>query len=301
MKIASLLLLVSLAAATAIGQSPAERIDPLIGSEGVGRGSCMPGPCLPHASVYPSPDSDRPQPSGYDDRGGIVGFSPLHCQGMGGAPSFGNVLISPQIGLHTAEKDHLSPKADEQASAFRYAVTLTRDNIKCEVVPGAHSVLYKFLFPASNDAHIVIDAARRIGSAKALADGGVSVQPETATISGGGVYAGNWAPGPYRIFFTAEISKPPTSFGTWTGGKINAGTAHAAIQHTEGGGFVGFSTRENEVVYLKIGLSFKSAEQSAQWLHAEIPAWDFEKLETQAKQAWNDELGTVSIADWTDR
>ena len=212
-------------------------------------------------------------------------------------PSFGNVLVSPQIGLHTAEKDHLSPKADEQASACRYAVTLTRDNIRCEIVPGAHSVLYKFTFPASADAHIVVDAARKIGSAKALADGSVSVQPETGTISGGGVYEGNWAPGPYKLFFTAEVSKTPTSFGTWTGGKVDVGTAHAAIQHTEGGGFVGFSTHADEVVYLKIGLSFKSAEQSALWLHEEIPAWDIGKLTDQAKQAWNNELGTVSATD----
>ena len=50
---------------------PADVVDTRIGTE-TGRGSCMVGPCVPHGSVYPSPDTiwpsagrKFPAPSGY--------------------------------------------------------------------------------------------------------------------------------------------------------------------------------------------------------------------------------------------
>ena len=288
-----LLFVLLTSAVEAADPSPVEQIDPMTGA--VAAGSCMPGPCLPHASVYPSPDSDSVRTSGYNYRGGIVGFSQLHTQGTGGTPSFGNILVSPQIGLQIAEKDHVSPKADEEARAYQYTVRLTRDNIKCEIVPGTHSVLYAFTYPASKDSHLVIDVARKIGSSKALADGGVTIDPKTATISGGGVYGGNWAPGPFKLYFTATLSKAPDTLGTWTGATQNQGATRATIQKTEGGAFVGFSTHADEVGYLKIGVSFKSPEQSARWLREEIPDWNADALKTRAKKAWNDELSTVSV------
>ncbi len=276
--------------------TPAELIDPMIGAQSQGHGSTMPGPCLPHSSVYPSPDSDHVTPGGYVFQGGIVGFSQLHTQGTGGTPSYGNLLVSPQIGLETAEKDHVSPKADESSRAFDYGVMLTRYKIRCEVVPAAHSVLYKFTFPASTDAHIALDVARKIGKSNALTDGIVAINPTDATMTGGGIYDGNWAPGQYKLYFTAQVSKKPESFGAWTGNTKIPQAATTAIKGTEGGGYMGFSTHEGEVVFLKIGVSFKSPEQSAKFLHEEIPDWNFEKVRGKAMKEWNDALKTVSVS-----
>lgn len=255
----------------------------------------MPGPCLPHSSVYPSPDSDQAVPSGYVFERGIVGFSQLHTQGTGGTPSYGNLLVSPQTGLEIGEKEHISPKANESSQAFRYAVTLARYNIKCEMVPAAHSVLYKFTFPAATDSHIVLDVARKIGKSNALVTGAVNLAPDSATMSGGGTYEGNWAPGQYKLYFTANVSKKPQSFGTWTGKTKIPSSTSAAINNTEGGAFFGFPTRENEVVFLKIGVSFKSQQQSASFLQDEIPDWNFDKLQSKATKAWNDALKPVTV------
>ena len=303
-RFASLLLLLLVSLSPRLGRpapvedalTAAEQIDPFIGTEGKDRGSCMPGPCLPHASIYPSPDSGEPQPpSGYRADGGIAGFSQLHTQGTGGVPSFGNLLVSPQIGLSTDEKDHVSSKTDERARAYVYAVTLTRYGIRCECTPSAHAALYKFTFPASTDAHLVLDVARKIASPDSLEDGTATINPATGTISGGGTYGGNWAPGKFPLHFTARLSKKPASFGTWNGSTVNPGNATVAIKKTAGGIYTGFSMQADETIYLKIAVSFRSQAQSARYLQDEIPDWDFAKVQAQAAAAWNRELGTVTV------
>lgn len=124
------------------------------------------GPCLPHASIYPSPETPgaSPVPSGYAYECDVVGFSQLHTQGTGGVPSYGNFLVSPQAGLDLPELDHASPTADEQARSYAYHVRLTRYGITCGVVPTRHCALCHFTFPASKQSNVLIDVACKIGS-----------------------------------------------------------------------------------------------------------------------------------------
>jgi putative alpha-1,2-mannosidase len=114
----------------------------------VGHGACMPGPCLPHASIYPSPDTLKPKTSGFVYGDDVVGFSQLHTQGTGGTPTYGNFLVSPRLGPGVKEADHASPLADVAAACFAYRARLTRWDTRCTVVPAAHSALYRFEFPA---------------------------------------------------------------------------------------------------------------------------------------------------------
>ncbi|HWH71778.1 MAG TPA: hypothetical protein VNT26_20605, partial [Candidatus Sulfotelmatobacter sp.] len=201
--------------ARAQANSVADAVDPMYG---VKKGSCVPGPCLPHASIYPSPNTLGYSTPGYVPGREVVGFAQLHTQGTGGKPSYGNFLISPQIGLQIEEKDHTSPLAEEVAKCYAYQATLARYGIVCEVTPAAHSALYKFTFPASKEAHLVLDAARKIPDGKRLSevgmiDGTVAIDPATGMLTGGGTFGGNWAPAPYKLYFCAKLSRKPDAVG----------------------------------------------------------------------------------------
>lgn len=50
-------------------------------------------------------------------------FGQLHVSGTGWG-KYGQMLISPQIGLNVYEEGHDSPKEAERASAYEYRVTL---------------------------------------------------------------------------------------------------------------------------------------------------------------------------------
>jgi predicted alpha-1,2-mannosidase len=270
-------------------------VDPMLGVT-YRYGSCVPGACLPFASIYPSPDTLNGRTAGYLPGQDIVGFSQLHTQGTGGVPSYGNFLISPQIGLKTLESEHASAAADEKAACYAYQVRLARYGILCEVTPGRHSALYKFTFPASVDSHILIDAARKLGDSAVMSDGSLSIDPESGAISGGGTFGGNWNPAPYKVYFSAKLSKKPAAFGVWEDADVRPGVTQAALKENKRfGAFARFNTDANEVIYLKIAVSFKSLAQADAWLAREIPEWDFDGLKSQAAETWDKALAAIEL------
>jgi len=287
---------VLLLSARVYAQEPslADVVDPMVGVI-KGRGACVPGPCLPHASIYPSPDTVEGGPGGYLPGQEVTGFSQLHTQGTGGRPSYGNILVSPQVGLKIMEKEHASATTEELAKCYYYKARLAKYDIKCEIVPAKHSALYRFTFPASKDSNIAIDFARKIGQAVALDEGAVSVDPDSGTIIGGGTFSGNWNPAPYKLFVCAKFSRKPAAVGIWKKNSVqNAATSVVSVKEPVGA-FARFETKTNEVIYLKIAVSFKSQAQAAAWLDQEIPAWDFAALQIAAKSAWDKALSAIHL------
>ena len=269
-------------------------VDPLIGV--VGSGACMPGPCLPHASVYPSPDTLKPKPSGFVYGDEVVGFSQLHTQGTGGTPTYGNFLLSPRLGQGIKEADQASPLSEVTATCSEYKARLTRWDTRCTLVPAAHSALYRFEFPANEDARLVFNIARKIGKAIALTNGEVRVDAAAGTISGGGTFDSNWNPAPYRLFFCAKVDVKPTSIGVWRGTSELEGGASARTETREPlGAWLRFDARQTRTVCLKIAVSFTSAERAAEWLNREIPAWDLEGLRAKAERSWDDALSSIAV------
>ena len=276
-----------------------EWVDPFIGTSTADfadrLGSCMPGPSLPHASIYPSPETLHPLPSGYRPGQPIVGFAQLHTQGTGGNPSYGNFLVTPIRELALLEADRASPKADERARAYAYGVRLTNDNIDVELVPARHSVLYRFTYPESQPAHLMIDVARKVGGSLALDDGFVTVDPVTGAISGGGLFSRNWNPAPYRVYFFAQVSQAPVGVGTWLDRDIQEGNAAAAARGRPLGAYLRFQPEPGRPILLKLAVSFHSVEQAAKHLEAEIPGWDLAGLRAEAAAAWREQLQAISL------
>ena len=263
-----------------------EAVDPLIGVRGPG--SCVLGLCLPHGSIHPSPDTLRPGNGGYrfKNGGGIVGFSQLHAQGTGGNKSYGNFLISPQLGLAIAEPEHASETAEELARVDSYRVRLAKYGILCELTPTAHAAIYRFTFPKSDEATIAIDVARKLDSAAALDDGSVSIDPATGTITGGGQFSRNWNPVRYTCYFAAQVNKKPDRVGTWIDRTVQKDAASAKTHGKPLGAYLQLHTKADEDVYLKIAVSFVSVARAKEYLQAEIPAWDFAAVQSQAKSHW---------------
>lgn len=276
-------------------KTPADYVDPFIGV--IKNGSCMPGPCLPHASVYPSPNTIKCTPGGYAMNEKICGFAQLHTQGTGGLKSYGNFLISPQIGLQINEIDHQSDKEEEKASVFYYKVCLKKYGIRCELSPSNNSVLYKFTFPASDSSVILLDVARKTGAEIGLDSGSINISPDRKSIYGGGTYGKNWPDAKHKwsMYFYAEFSQPAAMSGVFKDNKVIPGQSIGSIQKKGLGAYVGFRTKLNQEIYVKIAVSFVSTEHARKLLHNEIPAWDFESLKENAKATWNDYLSRIQI------
>lgn len=276
-----------------VSLAPVDLVDTLIGAEDTG--SCVPGACLPQSSIYPSPDTLAVSPSGYKAGSPIVGFAQLHAQGAGAStPSFGNFLVSPRLGAGINESDHASGFSNVRAKPYSYRTRLTAWNTECTVVPAANSAIYQFDFPASADARLNFDVARKLGRSDGMTSGSVAINAAAGTISGGGTFDGNWAPGSYNLYFYAKVDRLPTGGGTFVGTTSGNGVMSASTSTRQRlGGWMTFDTTTARTVRMKIAVSFVSVDQARAHLEREIPAWDLTGLEEDGREKWQQALSVV--------
>ena len=134
------------AIASVVYSSNLHYVDMRIGTER-SYGSNVLGPCLPHGSSHPSPDSKWPSfhvkpkgarhgfgppTSGWWPGDKIIGFSQLHVQGTGGVPSYGNFRYC------------LLPSDMEIIEARPYVlrVKLKEAKLNVSVAPTSHGAIY---------------------------------------------------------------------------------------------------------------------------------------------------------------
>ncbi len=275
-------------------------VDPRIGV--VGSGSCVIGPALPFASVHPSPDTPKGGHDGYAPDQPIRGFSQTHVSGTGWG-QYGNILVSPQVGLAVGETEHDSPKAEERATAYDYRVRLTKYDVLSEFTPAAHSVFYQFTYPKSDEASLLFDVGHSIGKdivpdiQGQIIDGQVNWSKGERSVSGYGAYQGGFVWGIYKIYFYAELDRVPSAVGTWKNGQISDGVSDVKADKAEErvGGFARFRTDAGDVVKLKIGISFQNVEAARANLQRELPNWDYVGARDKARQTWNRALSVIRV------
>ena len=271
---------------------------------GTGNNSlCTIGTQRPHGSVCPGPDTyPTSYSTGYLPNKPIRGFSHIHVNA--GEPKYGNFLFSPQVGLSTALNSHDSEKANERSTVAEYSVTLTKYNIDCTFAPTEHSVIYKFAYPESDEASLVIDLSHylQLHHQNPL---GVNVfidknEKGNTVLYGSGLFDGS----KYKLCFYAEVNKAPKESGTFIGSDIFKGESSFApidvsdeMIETGLGAYLKFDTKKKEEILIKIGLSFHSTEKAKEWLEAEIPAWDYEAVKAETTDIWEDVLSRIEIAE----
>ena len=284
---------------------PADIVDPRIGVLGNGEGNTVIGPTLPQGSIHPSPDTPQGGQSGYRIDRPIRGFSQLHASGTGWG-TYGNLLVSPQIGLGVAPDSHDSPKSDEQARAYDYRVRLDRYNVLAELTPTRHAAIYRFTFPNTKDAYLTLDLGAQIpgqlgtgrGDGSKVDDSTVTINPHDGSFSGSSHYVGGWANKGYTLYFYGQLDHPPTNSGTWINSDIHKDSMeeHYAKDGDRVGSWWNFTTTNNQPVLMKIAVSFRSIAKAQAYLRAEIPGWDYVGVRDAARQAWDEALGRMQIS-----
>ncbi len=303
---ASLLLALPLLTHAATPADVLAEIDPRIGV--LALGSTVIGPSLPFGSIHPSPDTPGGGHDGYAPNKPIRGFSQTHVSGTGWG-QYGNFLISPQIGLATVPAEHESDKADEKAEAYQYQVRLTRYDILAQFAPTRHAALYRFTFPASEQAHILLNATHHIPGdisnmmfrhLRRPVPSELTLAADGRSLSGQSRYPGGFG-GAYTLYFYAEFDQAPAAFGTWRDATTQPGaTAIASSGEQEHlGTYARFVTTAGETVQMKIAISFLSVAKARASLQAEIPAWDYAAVRDAAAQAWRDALASIAIEGGT--
>ncbi len=271
----------------------------------IGGSNCNVGPQLPHGSIAPGPDTPDGGHSGYRPDRPIRGFSQLHVSGTGWG-QYGQMLLSPQVGLAIDETAHDSPKSEEVAEPNHYGVTLNRYGIRVDLAPTHDAAIYRLEYPATDDAMLVLDVTHSLGQHIAQEIKGVflggSVKVTSLTplsLEAHGQYKGGFGHGPYDVYAVLRCDRDATSAGTWHNAEPKPGELSASGDGTLGA-FARFDARGNRVVQARIGISLKSISNAARFLDAQIPQADLAAVQKSARQAWNQRLSLITVEGLTE-
>ena len=273
-------------------------VDPFIGSGG--HGHVFVGANVPFGGVQVGPTNFNKGwdwSSSYHYSDSIVkGFCHLNVSGTG-MSDLGELTVMPATGelkINAGTQDRhlkgyasLYSKEKESASPGYYQVILDRYNIKVELTATERSGLHKYTFPESSESRIIIDLGE--GSADRPTD--TYLRQINDTLFEGYRFSSGWA-SDQREFFSLVVSKPVKDFIIYNNGRrVKASEKKGVFVK----GFLEFSTKKNEVIYLKMGISPVSSNNGLDNLMTEIPAWDFNKVLKDEGDKWNKELSKIHI------
>ena len=218
----------------------------------------------------------------------IRGFKQTH-QPSPWMNDYGQFAIMPVTGGLVFDQDQraswFSHKA-EVATPYYYKVYLADHDVTTELVPTERAAMFRFTFPETKNAYVVVDAYDRGSYVKIL--------PEQQKIIGYTTRNSGGVPDNFKNYFVIEFDKPFTFTATVADNAILPGNHEAKAGHA--GGIIGFATKRGEVVHARVASSFISPEQAELNLK-ELGTKGFDKLVAQGKEAWNRELGKIEVED----
>ncbi len=287
-------------------KEPVDYVDPFIGTDFFGH--TFPGATLPYGMVQLSPDHDVKgwtYAAGYAyPDSSIIGFSHTHFSGVG-MTTGGDILVMPTVGdkIQTSAGSKDNPdsgyrsrydKKDESASPGYYSVLLKDGNIKAELTATKRVGVHRYTFPESRKSTILLDIGHEIGG---NAESGESLVKMTNDSTLEGYKDANGT----MIYFVAKFSRPFEYYGTWDNDYITPESSEGYWPYKNEekglnvGFFVGYKTKKDDQVIVKVAISHVSVEGAKKNLQTEVAHWEFDKVKNDARETWNEELKRVAV------
>ncbi len=214
--------------------------------------------------------------SGYHDSDNVlIGFGHQHLSGTG-IGDLGDIALLPVT--HRDQREVIFSHDDETVKPGFYAITL-RDNgkpyVKVELTATKRTGMHRYTFTSNQETcQLLLDLGQGIGwdSPKQ-----VKMKQLSPRMIAGYRHSLGWARN-QKDFFAMEFSQDVTL-------EKLAGDTIGLITTLNNG----------QPLLVKTGLSAVSIENAIGNLMSENTGWDFNSICSQANEAWNDELGKVTI------
>lgn len=290
-------------------------VDPMIGSEGVGR--VVIGPSCPFGMVKPSPDCTVAPNSGWLPMPAQVnGFSQTHVSGTGGGPKYGNILIMPynSPSAHIIDGETTGDNVFwvdyrmwENVSLGYYGTKFSKSGITTEVTTAPRASIYRCHYPRWGEHCMVVDAGFFLGenpSPKAREaqqfEGSGMMQLTNRAVGGFSSISGGWNNGKqYTVYFYCETSADfllSRTWGEWPDMATSV-PADSAIQcnGVKSGAVLRF-TENPDTVLMKVGISFISIDKARENAQ-QVNGFDFDGTLASLRSQWQQLFERAVIAD----
>ncbi|MDE6490104.1 MAG: GH92 family glycosyl hydrolase [Muribaculaceae bacterium] len=282
--------------ATAATDDFTQYVNPLVGSQSsfeLSTGNTYPAIARPWGMNFWTPQTGK-MGDGWTytyDAHWIRGFKQTH-QPSPWINDYGQFSLMPTVGTPVFDEDKraswFSHKA-ETACPNYYKVYLADYDVVTEMTPTDRAAMFRFTFPQTDSANVVIDAFDR-GSR-------VEIHPESRRITGYTTRNSGGVPDNFRNYFVVEFDHPFDYYYTVADSVMSQGGQLADAGHA--GAIVGFSTSRGETIHARVASSFVSQEQAERNM-LELGSDSFDSVSAKGRDAWNRELGKIVAQGGTD-
>ena len=222
----------------------------------------------------------------------IVGFKQTH-QPSPWMNDYGYFTIMPTVGKpvfkETERSSWYSHKA-EIAQPHYYRVYLADWDVTTEMAPTQRAASFRFTFPQTDQANIVIDAIDK-GSY-------IKIIPSENKVIGYSTRNSGSVPENFKNYFVIYFDKKMDDAKAWDDGKFSD-ARELKSNHT--GAVISFKgLKRGDVVHARIASSFISFEQAELNLKQEIGGKNFETIRKEGEAEWNKTLGVIKVSGGTD-
>lgn len=272
-------------------KEPVDYVNPLMGTDSkfsLSNGNTYPAIALPWGMNFWMPQTGK-MGDGWAyvyDADKIRGFKQTH-QPSPWINDYGQFSIMPMTkGLKVNQDERaswFSHKA-EKVTPYYYSVYLSEYDLTTEITPTERCAYFRFTFPETDQAYVVVDAFDR-GSY-------IKIIPEDNKIIGYTTRNSGGVPENFKNYFVIEFDKPFSYQKVWAGESIVENLLELHADHA--GAAIGFATHRGEQVHARVASSFISFEQAERNLR-EIGDKNFDQTKEVVRATWNDVLGRIRI------
>lgn len=280
-------------------------VDPMIGSEGVGR--VFIGASCPYGMVKPSPDCTVSPNSGWLPLPKeVTGFSQVHVSGTGGGPKYGNIQIMPFTGA-LDQLDQTSYRAEENVKLGYYETVFKENQIKTEITTAEKVSFYRITYPQNTAKNLKIDPGFFLGEepepdareAQQFVGSQIEIVSDTE-VRGYSRIRGGWNNGrAYTVYFWAVFDQPIAKYVTYKDGKFYNNQPAQFDSGKKTAALLSFGQQGKQEVNIKIGISFLSELKAKNNIEVEIPHWDFNTVLAELENKWEQLLSRITLSDDT--
>ena len=257
-----------------------------------GHGHTYPGATVPFGMVQLSPDTRIDGSwdgcSGYHhDDSVIYGFSHTHLNGTG-CTDYGDIMLMPTMGnpsFNPKEYGSTFSHANEKATAGFYSVKLDKNNIDVRLTTSTRVGFHEYTFNQSGQANIILDLNHRdkllYGDVKIINNKTIQILRRSEA----------WAKDQY-VYAQIEFNVPMKI------SKVEANQENKSDFYSGTELKIAFSkeVKKGEKILVKVSLSPTSYE-GAKLNSSEIKGWDFNKVQKEAEQLWDQQLSKIQITE----
>lgn len=221
----------------------------------------------------------------------IVGFKQTH-QPSPWMNDYGYFSVMPGTGkMRFPESERASwfSHKTEIAKPYYYSVYLADADVTTEITPTERAAYFRFTFPKTDSAFVVIDAIDK-GSY-------IKIIPAENKIIGYSTRNRGGLPKDFKMYFVVVFDKAFDRVASYNKDHFSD-SLEMVSDHA--GAIVAFKgLKRGDLIHAKVASSFISFQQAEQNLSSEIGTKSFNDIREDGRKRWNDVLGRVEVSGGT--